>query len=199
MKPIIHIVLCLAVLQILCHVNGARAASIAYDALYHTGTLKPVDSVLNVKTGDIAPDFQLPSVSGERVKLSAFRGKKNILLTFIPAAFTPVCSDQWPGYNIARELFDQHDTLVIGISVDNVPSLFAWVRQMGDLWFPVLSDFWPHGKTSSDFGVLRSDGMAERAIFIIDKKGRIRFIHVSDINVRPDLGLLIRALEKLDP
>lgn len=117
------------------------------------------------------------------------------MLTFIPAAWTPVCSDQWPGYNIARELFK--DTIVLGISVDNVPSLFAWTREMGGLWFDVLSDFWPHGAVSSSYGILRTDGVSERAIFLIDKKGIIRFIHVEDINIRPELGMIIKEIKKL--
>ncbi len=68
---------------------------------------------------------------------------------------------------------------------------------MGTLWFPVLSDFWPHGKVADTYGVLRSDGMTERAIFIIDKKGIIRYIDVHDINKRPPLEDIIRELEKL--
>ena len=68
--------------------------------IYNPGLLKPTDSVLKVKVGDIAPDFSLPSVSGGRISLSQYRGKKNVVLSFVPAAWTPVCSDQWPGYNI---------------------------------------------------------------------------------------------------
>lgn len=175
------------------------AQSIVYkDNIYNPGQLKPIDSELNVKVGDPAPDFELNALSGEKIRLSQFLNKKNVMLTFIPAAWTPVCSDQWPGYNIAKELFDQYDTAVIGISVDNLPTLHAWTQQMGDLWFDVASDFWPHGKVSQTYGVLRSDGTAERALFIIDKKGIIRFIHVEDINVRPELGMIIQALQNLD-
>ena len=69
---------------------------------------------------------------------------------------------------------------------------------MGTLWFPVLSDFWPHGKAASAYGVLRSDGTAERAIFIIDRQGIIRYIDVHDINSRPPLEGIINELEKLN-
>lgn len=165
--------------------------------LYLQGPLKPVDSVLKVKKGDMAPFFELPVVSGGKIRLSDFLGKSNVLLTFIPAAWTPVCSDQWPGYNIAKDLFLAHDTILIGISCDNIPTLFAWTQQMGNLWFEVASDFWPHGEVSSAYGVLRSDGTSERALFIIDKKGIIQFAHVGDINVRPDLGMIIRELGKI--
>lgn len=166
--------------------------------IFDPGPLKPVDSVLKVKTGDKAPDFTLTSIDGKAVKLSSFTGKKNVMLTFIPAAWTPVCSDQWPGYNIAEDLFHQYDTILIGISVDSIPTLFAWTRDMGGLWFDVVSDFWPHGAVSDTYGVLRSNGTAERAIFLIDKKGIIQFVHVGDINLRPDLGMLVREMKKLN-
>jgi peroxiredoxin len=165
--------------------------------IYQVGTLKPIDSVLKVKVGDSAPDFTLPSVSGEKVSLSQFRGKKNIVLSFVPAAWTPVCSDQWPGYNIAKDIFNQYDAIFLGITVDNIPTLYAWTNQMGQLWFPVLSDFWPHGAVAKRYGVLRSNGVSERALFVIDKKGIIRYIDVHDINKRPPLEDLMGALEKL--
>ncbi len=165
--------------------------------IYPVGTLKPVDSQLKVKVGDKAPDFTLPSISGEKISLKQYRGKKNVVLSFVPAAWTPVCSDQWPGYNIVKDIFEQHEAIILGISVDNLPTLFAWTNQMGKLWFPVLSDFWPHGKVAKRYGVLRSDGTAERALFVIDKKGIIRYIDVHDINKRPPLEELISALEKL--
>jgi peroxiredoxin (alkyl hydroperoxide reductase subunit C) len=150
-----------------------------------------------VKKGQAAPDFTLPSISGEKVSLSQFRGKKNVVLSFVPAAWTPVCSDQWPGYNIAKDIFNQNDAILLGITVDNIPTLFAWTNQMGQLWFPVLSDFWPHGAVAKKFGVLRSNGVSERALFVIDKKGTIRYIDVHDINKRPPLEDLATALEKL--
>ncbi len=167
--------------------------------LYKVETLKPIDSKLKVKVGDRAPDFTLPSLSGEKVSLSQYRGEKNVVLSFVPAAWTPVCSDQWPGYNIVRDIFEQNNAILLGITVDNIPSLFAWTNQMGKLWFPVLSDFWPHGAVAKKYGVLRSDGVSERALFVIDRRGIIRYIDVHDINKRPPLEDLVRALEKLKP
>jgi len=166
--------------------------------IYEPGKLKPTDSVVRVTVGEIAPDFTLPAVSGGEVTLSQYRGERHVVLSFIPAAWTPVCSDQWPGYAIVRDLFDRNAAVLLGISVDNVPTLFAWTNQMGKLWFPILSDFWPHGKVADTFGVLRSDGMAERAIIIIDKAGVIRYIDVHDINRRPFLESIIGELEKLN-
>lgn len=179
-------------------VGTAFGASEAFKGnIYNPGHLKPVDSTLKVKIGDRAPDFTLPSVSGEKISLSDYRGKKNVVISFVPAAWTPVCSDQWPGYNIVKEMFDENDAVLIGITVDNIPTLYAWTRQMGKLWFPVLSDFWPHGAVAGKYGVLRSDGVSERALIFIDKKGIIQDIQVSDINVRPDLAQCATTLEKM--
>ncbi len=166
--------------------------------IYNPGTLKPIDSILKVKLGEYAPDFSLPAVSGERISLGHYRGKKNVVISFVPAAWTPVCSDQWPGYNIVKDIFDQYDATLLGITVDNIPTLFAWTNQMGKLWFPVLSDFWPHGAVAEKYGVLRSDGTSERALFVIDKKGIIRYIEISDINKRPSLEILVKELGKLE-
>ncbi len=194
----IAIILTFGILTVFLLAPMALAISEAYkENIYPVGRLKPIDSVLKVKKGQLAPDFTLPSISGEKITLSQYRGKKNVVLSFVPAAWTPVCSDQWPGYNIAKGLFDQHNAILLGITVDNIPTLFAWTNQMGKLWFPVLSDFWPHGGVAKKYGVLRSDGVSERALFVIDKKGIIRYIDVHDINQRPPLEDLIGALEKL--
>ena len=166
--------------------------------IYNPGNLKPRDSILKVKAGQSAPDFTLPAVSGEKISLSAYRGKKNVVLSFVPAAFTPVCSDQWPGYNIVKDMFDENDAMLLGITVDNIPTLNAWTRQMGKLWFEVLSDFWPHGSVADKYGVLRSDGLSERALFFIDKEGVISAILVMDINRRPDLEACSTELKKLN-
>jgi peroxiredoxin len=165
--------------------------------VYTLEQLKPTDSQLKLKVGEKAPDFSLPSLSGERVSLNQFLGKKNVVLSFVPAAWTPVCSEQWPGYNIAKSLFDENDAIVLGITVDNLPTLFAWTQQMGGVWFPVLSDFWPHGEASGKYGVLRSSGTSERALFLVDKQGVVRYLDVHDINERPNLEVLVRELEKL--
>ncbi|WP_291321916.1 peroxiredoxin [Desulfonatronospira sp.] len=166
-------------------------------AIYEPGELKPIDSEVKVEEGDQAIDFTLPSVDGEEITLSQYRGEKNVMLSFVPAAWTPVCSDQWPGYNIARHFFDENDTIILGITTDNVPSQYSWIRAMGGLWFPVLSDFWPHGEVAEQYGVLRGDGTSERATIMVDKEGIIRFVHVEDINRRPPLEMLVEALEQL--
>ncbi len=80
---------------------------------------------------------------------------------------------------------------------DNIPSLKAWA--MGNnLSFPVLSDFWPHGQVALKYDVLRREGVAERAIFIIDKEGIIRYIDIHDINDDPGMNAIIRTLEEIE-
>ena len=197
MKPFVPIIL---LAFIMCYFPEAysQTYSAAFkEDIYDPGTLRPADSVLRVRVGDKAPDFTLPSVYRGKVCLHQYLGRKNVVVSFVPAAWTPVCSDQWPGYNIIKEIFDRNDSTLIGITVDNIPTLYAWVKQMGNLWFPVLSDFWPHGAVADQFGVLRSDGMSERALFVIDKKGIIRYADVHDINKRPHLEVLVKELEKL--
>lgn len=193
--------ICLVLLVGAIAVFSMRAIGVSEvprEDIYNPGVLKPTDSTLKVKVGDPLPDFTLPAVSGGQVSLSQFLGKKNVVISFVPAAWTPVCSDQWPGYNIAKEIFDKYDATLLGISVDNIPTLFAWTNHMGNLWFPVLSDFWPHGAFARKLGILRSNGVSERALFIVDKKGVIRYIDVHDINRRPSLGDIARELEKLE-
>jgi peroxiredoxin (alkyl hydroperoxide reductase subunit C) len=166
--------------------------------IYQPGKLKAIDSKSGLKVGDKAPDFTLPSVAGGPVSLSSFAGKKNVVISFVPAAWTPVCSEQWPGYNLLRTSFEAKNTVLLGITEDNIPTLFAWTTNMGGVWFPVLSDFWPHGEVARKYGVLRSEGVSERALFVIDRKGIIRYIDVHDINERPKMETLMSELGKLD-
>jgi peroxiredoxin len=197
-KRLGNLIMIAGVLSIFSFIPVAYPISEAFkENIYKVGILKPTDSVLKVKVGDRAPEFTLPAVSGEKISLKQYQGKKNVVLSFVPAAWTPVCSDQWPGYNIVKDIFDQNDAILLGITVDNIPTLFAWTNQMGKLWFPVLSDFWPHGAVAKKYSVLRSNGLSERALFIIDKKGTIRYIDVHDINKRPPLEDLVNELEKL--
>jgi peroxiredoxin (alkyl hydroperoxide reductase subunit C) len=197
MQSFLKTIPAIAILILLTSGSAFALSDVYKENIYNPGQLKPVDSTLKVKVGEPAPEFTLPSLSGEAISLSQFAGKKNVVISYIPAAWTPICSDQWPGYNLAKELFEAHDAILLGITVDNIPTLYSWTRQMGTLWFPVLSDFWPHGAVADKFGVLRSDGIAERALFIIDKAGILRYAKVGDINRRPDLEELINALGKI--
>ena len=152
---------------------------------------------MHLKVGDKAPDFTLPTLDGGKVTLSDFRGKQNVVLSFVPAAWTPVCSAQWPEYNENEDVFKAADAALIGLSVDNVPSLYSWTGTMGPIWFFIASDFYPHGKVADAYGVLRSSGVSERAVFLIDKQGVIRYIDVHDINAKPSFKELAIELKKL--
>jgi glutaredoxin len=96
-------------------------------------------------------------------------------------------------------LFAGLDTQVLGISVDHVPCLQAWAESLGNIDYPLLSDFWPHGQVAQAYGVLRPDGRSERAIFLIDKNGIIRYIDVHDIDQQPDNEELRKEIRRIDP
>lgn len=133
-------------------------------------------TTLNI--GDEAPDFTLNNATSEgAVTLSSFRGQKNVVLAFFPAAFSGTCSAQMPSYEAELERFRSYDTEVIGISMDNRHSLVAWAKQYG-LTFPLLSDFYPQGKVVDLYGVRLPTGAAERALIVVDKSGKIAWIHV---------------------
>ncbi len=91
------------------------------------------------------------------------------------------------------------DTQVLGISVDSVPCLTAWAKDLGGITYPLLSDFWPHGEVAQRFGVLREDGTTERALFILDREGIIRYVDVHDIDTQPSNDELRRAIRAIDP
>lgn len=177
--------------------SASRRAASPEEKYYNPGQMKPKDSELKVGAGQAAPDFVLPSVSNKQISLGQYKGKKNVVLSFVPAAWTPNCSKQWPGYNAVKEMFDEGDAVLLGISVDNLPTLHAWTKEMGGVWFEVLSDFWPHGAVAEKYGVLRSDGVSERALFFINKEGIIKSVLVVDINTTPELGACKEALQKL--
>jgi glutaredoxin len=88
---------------------------------------------------------------------------------------------------------------VLGCSVDHVPCLTKWAESLGGVTFPLLSDFWPHGAISEKFGVFRSEGFSERAIFVVDKKGIIRYRNIFDIDTVPGNDEMLAELRRLDP
>src|SRR6187399_3623850 len=126
-----------------------------------------------IAKGTPAPDFELRNHTGGTTKLSDFRGKKNVVIAFHPLAFTPVCAEQVQTYERERPRLDALDAHVLAISVDAGPSKKAWADSLGGISYDLLSDFHPHGKVATDYGVMRADGISERAIFIVDKAGRI--------------------------
>lgn len=150
-----------------------------------------------LKVGDLAPDFTLPDSKGEKVTLSDYRGKKNVVLAFFPFAFSGTCSAQMPSYEAELERFHTYETEVIGISADARHALNAWAKQY-QITFHLLSDFYPHGAVAQKYGVLHELGMPERALFVIDKEGKIHWIHVHrPIGEAPDNEELFDVLKKL--
>lgn len=147
--------------------------------------------------GDRAPDFSLPSHLGGRIILSDYLATKNVLIAFYPMDWTPVCTSQIPGYERDLPQFEKQDTQVLGISVDSIPCHQSWQKTLGGISFPILSDYWPHGKVCRKFGVLTDSGYCERVIFIIDKKGIIRFIENHGLQNYTDNERILRMLGEL--
>lgn len=195
-KTFVILVLTITVLN--CNFKANTQNITVKDLICDLGERPQIASTLKLKEGMKAPDFTLPSITGEKVTLSSFLGKKNVVISFIPAAWTSVCSAQWPRYGGLHEALTAYDAVLLGISVDNEPTLGAWIETIGNIWFTVLSDFWPHGEVSAKYGVLRSDGMAERAVFVIDKNGIIQYVRVHKITEMPEPSEIVAVLERIN-
>ena len=152
---------------------------------------------MSLNVGSAAPDFELPSHRGGKVRLSNFRGKKAVLIAFHPLAWTPVCANQMAAYQADWSWFEAHDVHILGMSVDSVPCKVEWAKSLGGVSFDLLSDFFPHGAVAELYGVSRPDGLSERAIFLVDTRGRIAFARVYDIPTQPDNAEVRRAVEGL--
>lgn len=135
---------------------------------------------MSVEVGQEAPDFELPNQFGEPVRLSDFRGRKNVVLMFYPFAFTPTCTGELCAIRDERADFVNDDVQVLAVSCDPKASLKVYAEQQG-FEHPLLSDFWPHGAVSSAYGVfLEGKGFATRGTFVIDKQGVVRWAVVND-------------------
>ena len=151
-----------------------------------------------LKSGDVAPDFELRSHRGCTVKLSDFRGRKNVVVAFHPLAFTPVCATQMQSYETAGDRLAAADAVVLGVSIDPQPAKTAWAQTLGQISFDLLSDFHPHGEVAQKYGVFRpKEGFSERAVFVIDKQGRIAWSKTYDIPQQPDNEDFFGALSNL--
>ena len=151
-----------------------------------------------LKAGDRAPDFELRSHRGGTVKLSDYRGKKNVVIAFHPLAFTPVCATQMCTYESELSRFDRADAAVLGVSIDAQPAKAAWAKTLGPISYDLLSDFHPHGEVAQKYGVFRpKEGFSERAVFVIDKDGTVVWSKVYDIPEEPPADEIFAALEKL--
>ena len=105
-----------------------------------------------------------------------------------------------PSYELDLHKFEGYNTQVLGISVDHIPCLKAWAESLGGISYPLLSDFWPHGAVATDYGVLIPEaGKSERALFVVDMEGTIRYVDIHDIDEQPDNEELFKALRELEP
>jgi glutaredoxin len=104
-----------------------------------------------------------------------------------------------PSYELDLHKFEGYNTQVLGISIDHVPCLKAWAESLGGISYPLLSDFWPHGAVAAKYRVFRDDGRSERALFIVDKEGILRYVDVHDIDEQPDNEDLFKVLREMEP
>jgi len=150
-----------------------------------------------LKPGTPAPNFTLRADRDKKVSLKEYLGRK-VILVFYPADFSPVCSDQLALYNELLSEFRRYNAEVVAISVDNVWSHIAFASDR-KISFPLLSDFEPKGAVSKLYGVYKEErGYSERALFIIDEEGVIRWSYVSPTNVNPGADGILNALEELE-
>ena len=167
--------------------NGNRPASLRNDQ-QTTGALPP---------GTAAPAFELTSTPDQRVDLAQFRGRP-VILAFYPADWSPVCGDQLSLYNEILPEFNQHAAQLLAISVDQSWCHVAYAKDR-QLHFPLLADFEPKGAVAREYGVYRrNDGVCERALFVVDRDGIIRWSYVSPLGVNPGADGILRALENLN-
>ena len=144
-----------------------------------------------LQLGDDAPDFTLPSTIGDKVSLSQYRGKKNVLLLFYPLDFSPVCSTETKQCAEMLPTRGADDVQVLGISVDSLWAHKAFAAQNG-IDYPLLADFHPKGDVAREYGVFLEDkGVAARTAFVVGKDGKIKEVVASDIAVARDIGRLI--------
>lgn len=152
---------------------------------------------MTLSVGSQAPDFTLKDQDGQLVKLSSFRGEKNVLLVFFPLAFTGICQGELDAVRDNLPNFENDDTVTLAISVGAAPTHKIWATESG-FTFPVLSDFWPHGAVAEDYGVFNPNaGIANRGTFVIDREGIIRFAEMNQPGEARDQRVWTEALAAL--
>ncbi|MEU5625302.1 peroxiredoxin [Streptomyces tendae] len=152
---------------------------------------------MTIQVGDKAPDFELKDNHGRTVRLSEFRGRKNVVLIFYPFAFTGVCTGELCEVRDNLPQFSDRDTQVLAVSNDSIHTLRVFAEQEG-LEYPLLSDFWPHGNVSRDYGVFDEDkGCAVRGTFVIDQEGVVRWTVRNGLPDARDLTEYVKALDAL--
>jgi len=147
--------------------------------------------------GTEAPDFRLPSTPDQTLSLMEFRGEP-VILVFYPEDWSPVCSDQLALYQELLPEFEKFNAELLGISVDGIWSHLAFAKDR-NLQFPLLADFEPKGEVARTYQVYRAaDGTSERALYVIDADGIVRWSYVSPVGINPGADGILRALESLE-
>ena len=150
-----------------------------------------------IKAGDYASDFVLMDHKNKEFRLSEFKGKRRVLLSFHPLAWTSVCAKQMLSLEKNKEKFKKLSTVALGISVDPVPSKAAWAKSLDIEGTILLSDFWPHGEVAKKYGIFsRSQGFSFRVNIIIDENGKVMFVKKYPISKVPDIKEIIGELSK---
>ena len=151
---------------------------------------------VDLAPGTPAPGFSLPSTAGSEISLRELRGRP-VILAFYPADWSAVCGEQMALYNEILDMFAEFDAQLLGISVDGLWSHRAYAESR-KLRFPLLSDFEPKGAVARQYGVYRKpEGTSERALFVLDQKGVIRWRYVSPSDVNPGADGILKALEQI--
>ncbi|MEU3945220.1 peroxiredoxin [Streptomyces sp. NPDC029526] len=150
-----------------------------------------------IRPGDEAPEFELRDNHGRTVRLSGFRGRRNVLLVFYPFAFTGVCTGELSELRENLPRLTERDTQLLAVSNDSIHTLRVFAEQEG-LEYPLLSDFWPHGAASRAYGVFdEAKGCAVRGSFVIDKEGVVRWTVVNGLADARDPNEYVTALDTL--
>jgi mycoredoxin-dependent peroxiredoxin len=132
-----------------------------------------------IEVGAAAPDFVLKDQNNQEVRLSDFRGAKNVLLVFYPLAFTGTCQGELCQVRDNLGDFVNDNVQVLTVSVDSPYSHKVWAIQQG-YEFPLLADFWPHGAVAQAYGVFDAEkGIANRGTFLVDRQGVVRFAEMN--------------------
>lgn len=151
-----------------------------------------------IAVGQPVPEFSLKDQNQQEVKLSDFRGKRNVVIVFYPLDWSPVCTKEHACFVNDMKRFEQLDAQVLGLSADSVWSHKAWAEQMG-IRYPLLADFHPRGAVASRFGAYLEDrGITGRAIAIIDKAGKLAWFKQYEILVVPDIQEVAQALAQVN-
>jgi peroxiredoxin len=150
-----------------------------------------------LQAGTIAPDFTLHATPDQQLQLSELQDKK-VILAFYPADWSPVCDDQLTLYNEIGKYFTRHNAQLIGISVDSKWCHLAF-REQREFHFPLLADFEPKGAVAKLYGVYNEKtGECNRALYVIDEKGIIRWSYLSPAGINPGADGILSVLEQLD-